>query len=190
MVYAATIIVNPVFIVFGLIGLAVTIYCIVDILRRPDWAWQSSGQSKVLWVVLVIVGHFLCWLIMDLIYLLAIRPKVVAAQGSGGPPGGYGGGGYGGGSSYGGSPGYGGSAGYGGSPGYGAPGGYGQPGAPSGGYGTPGGYPTPTPPPPRVAPAAPAQPPASGALPPPGWYPDPGGSGQPRYWNGQAWSAN
>ena len=167
MILSAVFYFSPAFLIIGLIGLAVTIYCIVDIARRPDWAWQAAGQNKVLWLVLTIVGHFLCWVIFDVIYLAAIRPKVVAAGSGGAPPmgGGYGtpyGGGYP-------SPG----GGYGSPPGYGPPpSGYGTP----SGYGGPtGGYPTPPPPP------------ASPNSPPPGWYPDPAGSGQPRYWNGQSW---
>ncbi len=180
--------VSPVFLGFGLIGFAVTIFCIVDIARRPAYAWTGSGQSKSLWLVLVIVGHFLCWFIMDLVYLLAIRPKVAAAQTGGGPmgggPGGYGGGPYGGGQYGGGQYGggqYGGGQ-YGGGQSYSAPSpgqyGGGQYGAPS-----PGQYGGGQPPTGSGAPGPAPTPP-----PPPGWYPDPGGSGHPRYWDGKAWA--
>src|ERR1700722_14456720 len=84
MIIAASLEVSPALIGFGLVGLVVTIFCIVDIARRRQYTWQSAGQNKVLWLVLVIIGHFFCWLVMDLIYLLAIRPKVAAETIAGG----------------------------------------------------------------------------------------------------------
>jgi hypothetical protein len=70
---------------FGLATLAVTIWGIVDAASRPDWAWQRSGQNKVLWVVLQVVGIFVClgW-VLSIVYLAAIRPQVARHQQ--GPP--------------------------------------------------------------------------------------------------------
>jgi hypothetical protein len=151
------------FLVLGLIGPIISIWALVDALGRPEWAWQASGQSKTLWVVLNVIGILLCGIVIGLIYLVGIRPKVAMAERGGGTS--AGGMPYGGGSTYGG--GYGG---YGGSPG-----GYG--GSPGGGSGY-GWTPPPSAPPPP--------PPPSGV--PPGWYPDPSGGGGLRYWNGSAWT--
>jgi hypothetical protein len=99
------------FVVLGLASLGVVIWSVVDAAQRPDWAWTQSGQNKGLWIALPIVFLILCGVvggILGLVYLLSIRPQVMAAEGRGGP---YGGGGY-------------------GSP----PGGYGSP---PGGYGSP-----------------------------------------------------
>jgi hypothetical protein len=73
------------YLIIGLIPLAVTIWGIVDAASRPDWAWQRSGQSKVLWVVLQVVGIFVClgWII-SIVYLAAIRPQI--ARNQQGPP--------------------------------------------------------------------------------------------------------
>jgi uncharacterized protein DUF2510/uncharacterized protein DUF2516 len=153
------------FLVLGLIGPIISIWALIDAIGRPEWAWQASGQSKTLWVVLNVIGILLCGIVIGLIYLVGIRPKVAMAErgggtGAGGMP--YGGSGYGG-SGYGGS-GYGGTQGYGGSPGYGW-----------------------TPPPSSAPPPPPPQaPPPSGV--PAGWYPDPSGGGGLRYWNGSAWT--
>jgi hypothetical protein len=185
-VFAITFALSPGFLLLGLVALGVTIFALVDVLRRPEWAWRAAGQNRTLWLVLTIVALFfgLLGLIVDLIYLLSIRPKVAAAQNRGGPTGGsdygtpYGTGGYG-------STGY---PSY--PPGPTAPGPAGYPPAP-GGYGTPPappGYGTPPPPPGYGAPGGYTPPPAPAAAPPPGWYPDPAGSGHPRYWNGQSWA--
>ena len=187
-------------VILGLAALGISIWAVVDVLRRPEWAFQAANQTKTLWVVLTIVGIFVCSPVIGLVYLIGFRPKVAAAQG-GGPPGGYGGGQYGGGQPYGGYGGYGGpgSGPYGatGQPQYGgtAGGQYGGTGAGQWGTSSPGQYPggggavygsgqpyqTPSG-------AAPPPPPAPQAAPPPGWYPDPAGSGQPRYWDGKAWA--
>jgi hypothetical protein len=64
-----------------LVPLALTIWGIVDAASRPEWAWQRSGQSKVLWIVLQVVGMFVClgW-ILSIVYLAAIRPQVMRYQ--------------------------------------------------------------------------------------------------------------
>lgn len=56
------------------------VWGIIDAALRPNSAWQAADQSKVLWIVLIIV----LWFIGALVYLIAIRPKVKAAEGSAG----------------------------------------------------------------------------------------------------------
>ena len=182
----------PGFALFGLAGLALTVWAIVDVVSRPDWAFQAAGSSKVLWIVLELVGLLICGgLVFSLIYLLAIRPRVNRAVAFGGPgPAG---------SAWAPPP----------PPGWGPPpSGWSQP-PPSGWAPPPSGWaPAPPPPPPGSgwAPAPPAPPSPTGtasdpaapdwtrpATPPPpqapaGWYPDPAGSGGSRYWDGARWS--
>lgn len=65
----------------GFIPLALMIWGVADAASRPDWAWQRSGQSKALWIVLQVVGLFVClgW-ILSIVYLAAIRPQVMRHQ--------------------------------------------------------------------------------------------------------------
>jgi hypothetical protein len=58
------------------ITFVVPIWAAIDAATKPDAAWQAAGQNKVLWVLL----SLFLGLLGSLIYLAAIRPKVVAAQ--------------------------------------------------------------------------------------------------------------
>jgi hypothetical protein len=141
----------------ALAGVGLCIFVLYDALRRPDWVWPASGQSKTLWTVLGIVGIFpgcccgLVGVIIGAVYLASIRSKLDAVQNSGG---------------------------YGGGPGYGpppGPGGYGPPPGPSG-YNPPQGYN-----PPSGSPGFGPPPGSPGYGPPPGSpgtsFPPPGGPG-------------
>lgn len=82
-----------IWLVVGIGSLVLVIIAAVDASRHPDWAWQRSGNNKVLWIVLPIVLLLLCGFvggIVALVYLLSIKPKIVAAEQQGGPPTGYG----------------------------------------------------------------------------------------------------
>lgn len=75
---------------FGFVGLLVLvslaaiglcIWVLVDVTRRPDWQFDHSGQSKVLWIVLAAVGLSACQLlgvVASAIYLLSVRKKLDA----------------------------------------------------------------------------------------------------------------
>jgi Na+-transporting NADH:ubiquinone oxidoreductase subunit NqrE len=74
------------------LSLALPIWAIVDAAGRPDAVWTAAGQNKVLWIVLIAALTVTCgagW-IVAIVYLAAIRPKLVAAQAGGGYGGGYG----------------------------------------------------------------------------------------------------
>jgi hypothetical protein len=68
----------------GVAPLALGINALVDSTRRPDDEWARARQNKTLWVVLIAVGFVLCavGLVIDLVYLLSIRPQLdrVAAR--------------------------------------------------------------------------------------------------------------
>jgi hypothetical protein len=89
----------PFWLIFGIGSLVIVIMAAVDASRHPDWAWRQAGQNKMLWIILPIVLLVACGIvggILGLVYLLSIKPKVVAAEQQGPPPGwGAGPGGYG-----------------------------------------------------------------------------------------------
>jgi len=61
---------------------AFSIWALVDVLVRPDAAWEQSGQTKVVWAAVVALTIPLCLVgtVIALVYLIAIRPQVAAAQ--------------------------------------------------------------------------------------------------------------
>ena len=66
---------------FPLVSLVLAIWAIIDAASRPEPAFQRAGQSKVLWIILPIVGLFFFFIvggILGIVYLAAIRPKVRA----------------------------------------------------------------------------------------------------------------
>ena len=58
--------------VVGLVGFAVWLWALIDALQRPDSDWRSADQSKIVWIlVIVLVG-----IIGSLIYLVVARPRL------------------------------------------------------------------------------------------------------------------
>jgi hypothetical protein len=59
------------------------IWVAVDAGTKPQWAFERSAQNKTLWIVLPLVGIFLCGVVTvvaAIIWFASIRPKVVAAS--------------------------------------------------------------------------------------------------------------
>ncbi len=71
-------------IVIGVASLGLCIFAIIDVNKHSDAAWTASGQAKQTWFILNIVGLITCILLIPIIYLVAIRPKVAAAEAGGG----------------------------------------------------------------------------------------------------------
>lgn len=68
-----------VFVVFLVLVLAVVpivllVYTLVDLVRRPKWVWQQSGQDQLIWALIVL----LVGLIGPILYLVIARPKLDA----------------------------------------------------------------------------------------------------------------
>jgi hypothetical protein len=65
------------------ISFGLALWALIDAATRPESAFKSARQSKVLWIVLPIVGIFLFAIVggvLGVVYLFAIRPKVKLAQ--------------------------------------------------------------------------------------------------------------
>jgi hypothetical protein len=64
------------------VPLAVTLWALLDVAHRPQWAWALSGHRQVVWLVLVIAGG--CSVVGGLAvsgwYLLKVRPRIAAAE--------------------------------------------------------------------------------------------------------------
>ena len=76
-----------VILLFAFVGFGLSVWALVDAATRPDQAWVASGQSKVLWIVLVVGLTLLTpfGFILAIVYLTVIRKQVQAAQFAGSP---------------------------------------------------------------------------------------------------------
>jgi ABC-type Mn2+/Zn2+ transport system permease subunit len=64
------------------IPLALSVWALLDIARRPAWAWGLSGRNRVIWMAAVLVG--MCSVVGGMLisgyYLLRVRPAVADAE--------------------------------------------------------------------------------------------------------------
>jgi hypothetical protein len=70
--------------------LALPIWAAIDAAGRPEAAFQRAGISKTLWIVLPIVGIFLCeivGLVAAVVWFATIRGQVIAATAPDSPAG-------------------------------------------------------------------------------------------------------
>jgi hypothetical protein len=68
----------------GLAALVIPGLCIwaaVDAGSQPDWAFEAAGTSKTLWIVLPIVGVFVCFvgIVAALMWFTTFRARVTEA---------------------------------------------------------------------------------------------------------------
>ena len=52
------------------------VWATLDAALKPDASWQAAGQSKIVWVLVCL----LLSIFGSIAYVIAIRPKVVAAS--------------------------------------------------------------------------------------------------------------
>jgi len=64
------------------IPLGISLWALLDIARRPAWAWGLSGRNRVGWMAAVLVGmcSVVGGLVISGIYLLRVRPAVADAE--------------------------------------------------------------------------------------------------------------
>lgn len=68
----------------NLVFLGVGIWVAVDAYKYSDTVWQSTGQNKMIWVVVPVLVGFCCGifvLIPVLYYFLSVKKKLDAATG-------------------------------------------------------------------------------------------------------------
>ncbi len=84
----AAVVINPgVFIVFGLVWLALGLFVLVDANKYPDWAFVQTGSSKTVWQAVPIVLALFCGigtLIMAIIWFASKKPAIERALAGGG----------------------------------------------------------------------------------------------------------
>lgn len=91
---------NGIFIIVGLVWLALGIVVAVDANKYPAEAFRATGSSRTTWQVWPVVGGLLCGivaLVMAIIWFSSKKAAVAAAASGGGGSswdGGYGSGGY------------------------------------------------------------------------------------------------
>ncbi|MBT8164099.1 MAG: hypothetical protein HKO63_11970 [Acidimicrobiia bacterium] len=64
---------------FALVPFGLLLFALVDLLKQSSEAWEESGQSQLLWALVVIF----VWLIGPVLYLLVARPALAAASARG-----------------------------------------------------------------------------------------------------------
>lgn len=67
---------------FFAIPLGLTLWGIVDVARRPGWAWALADRSQLAWMAALLFGAFtvLGGMTLALWYLAKIRPVIAAAE--------------------------------------------------------------------------------------------------------------
>jgi hypothetical protein len=60
----------------GVLGAAFWVWALVDLLRRPDAQWEVAGQSKVVWLLVLVLAGTLG----ALLYVLMARPNLRRLQ--------------------------------------------------------------------------------------------------------------
>ncbi|MBI2705432.1 MAG: hypothetical protein HYX32_09110 [Actinobacteria bacterium] len=62
--------------------LALSVWALLDVARRPAWAWGLSGRDRVLWLFAILAG-ILCvpvGVMLSAWYLLRVRPVVAGVE--------------------------------------------------------------------------------------------------------------
>jgi len=66
--------------------LLVNLWALVNVIRRPGYAFEAAGKSRGLWLILILVGILVCnaGIFISLIYLFMVDPQVKRMEGGGG----------------------------------------------------------------------------------------------------------
>jgi hypothetical protein len=61
---------------------ALCIWAAVDASGHPEWAFEAAGTGKTLWIVLPLVGIFVCFvgIVAPLMWFTTFRSRVATAE--------------------------------------------------------------------------------------------------------------
>lgn len=64
------------------IPLALSLWALLDVARRPAWAWSLAGRSQLAWLTAIAFGLFLVLggLVIATWYLVWVRPRIAAVE--------------------------------------------------------------------------------------------------------------
>lgn len=64
------------------VPLGLSLWALLDVARRPAWAWALAGRSQVAWMAGILLATFtvVIGLGVSLWYLLKIRPVIADAE--------------------------------------------------------------------------------------------------------------
>ncbi len=62
--------------------LAVSVLALLDVARRPQWAWALAGRRQVVWLAGLLFATFTVvgGLALSVWYLVRVRPEIAAAE--------------------------------------------------------------------------------------------------------------
>lgn len=71
-----------VWIVIASLPLALSVWALLDVARRPAWAWSLAERSQLNWLLGIILGTFLviAGVVISSWYLLRVRPVIAAIE--------------------------------------------------------------------------------------------------------------
>jgi hypothetical protein len=73
-----------IWLLIGLVGLALSIWAVADAASRPSGAFAAAGSNKAMWITLIVVFWLVTGIvgpILAVVYLASIRPRVRAITG-------------------------------------------------------------------------------------------------------------
>jgi hypothetical protein len=62
--------------------LALSVWALLDMARRPSWVWALAGRSQPLWMTGILFGTMILvgGLLVSVLYLVAVRPELARIE--------------------------------------------------------------------------------------------------------------
>ncbi len=67
---------------FAAIPISISVWALLDVARRPRWAWALSERRQVVWMALILLGIFsvIGGLLISGYYLVRVRPRIAGVE--------------------------------------------------------------------------------------------------------------